>query len=298
MAPVFAVCLCNSAAPKEKSTKWRIEGVSLAADTEPAHKLPDGSAPNKLTAAISSTETRGRFELSTDVRLTEIADSFIWGDRLAVLGRAGRASAVVIFDLARRQMSDWFFCIEPRRIAPGWIAYVEWYPRLFGEAPREVVLIYDLDKAPAENRLPIANHVAIPAPVTAAPVLVGMPVYPEINVQERSYANVVENPADNETVLAYLSFLLLPQKRLVFVAAEGQDFMSSRDFLVVVNLSLGINHPVVKSVGIPKDQLEKPGENPQFVKITGIEPIGENSVRLLVPKSEYGVSSIVVNLNR
>ena len=89
-------------------------------------------------------------------------------------------------------------------------------------------------------------------------------------------------------------YVLLPLKRLVFAAAQGEDFLHLRNYLVIVNLSGGVNHPAIETIDIPKDQFKKAGENPRFVKITGIEQASENAVRLFVPQSDYGVSSITV----
>ena len=276
-------------------TDWKIDGVYLAADSDPTHRLPADTVPNRLTVTVSNAALSVHFDLSSDVRLTAVKESFITGSKLVVLGAAGRASSVVIFDLLQRKEIDWFFCIEPKRISESWIVYVEWYPRLGNEeAPREVLLLYDLrNRSPAENRLPSAVKLPIPAPLASAPVEVGVPVYPELNVRQRSYANVVESSV-NQTIFSDLSFSLLPRERLVFAAAEGHDFPSSRDYLVILDLSRGVDRPIIHTVEIPKDQFKKPGENPHFVKITGIEQASENAVRLFVSQSEYGVSSITV----
>jgi hypothetical protein len=129
-------------------------------------------------------------------------------------------------------------------------------------------------------------------------VQAGRPIYPESNVQQQSYRNVAEGSAENQTVLAYLPFVMLAGERLVFAGAEGQDFTSSRDFLVVVDLSQGVRNPLIETVTIPTDQLPRPGENPRFVQIANIQAAGEETVKLLLPEREYGVSSILVRLPR
>ena len=227
--------------------------------------------------------------------LTEIGNSFVSHDKLAVLGRAGKSSAVYIFDLQERRLIDWYFCIEPKKVSSDWIVYVEWHPRLFGSAAaREVVLLHDLKNDPRHNRLPSPAKEMIPVPITAAPVEVGEPIYPEENVKNRSYRNVLEDSPLDQTVMSNLSFLMLPNQRLVSVAASGGDFPSSRNWLVVIDLSRGVEKPFIETLEIPKDKLQEPGENPKFIKINAIEMASENSVRVLLPATEYGISSIVV----
>ncbi len=279
------------------TANWKIAGISLTADTDATHRLPDGTSPNNLTIVATNQATGSQLTISNCVRLTTVTDAFIRDTRIAVLGRAGRASAVVIFDITQRRLSDWFFCIQPRRVSDNWIVYVESYPsHLYGANPQEVVLIYDLSRSPAKNRLPSAAKLPIPAPVLLSPTQVGTPIYPESNVREQSYTDIVPEESTPETVQTFLPFLMLSGQRLLFMATRGKDFPSSADYLIVVNLSHRIDRPSIQALDIPKDQLKKPGENPNFIQVTGIEAASPDSVRLFVPRSEYGVSSINVSI--
>ncbi len=143
---------------------------------------------------------------------------------------------------------------------------------------------------------PSAEHLPIPAPIRIGPTQVGAPIYPESNIQQKSYQNVVENPTQSETVLLNASFLMLPRFRLILVSRQGEDFLRSWDYVVVVDVSHGIANPVIQRIDIPKNQLKKPGENPQFVKVMGIEAVPPDTVRLSVPQAEYGVNSVVVHV--
>jgi len=171
----------GSAAP---ASPWRVENVSLRIDSE---------RESTLTVRASDGAAGGLVNIESKVRLTDVEQSFVLGDKLAVMGRAGRTWSVVILDLAKGQEIDSFACALPQRLSTNRIAYVEWYPDHFVE-PREVVLIYDLTKSPMENRLPGVRAARIPAPITDISAAVGLPVYPEWNVRNRSYRNAVENP--------------------------------------------------------------------------------------------------------
>jgi hypothetical protein len=91
-------------------------------------------------------------------------------------------------------------------------------------------------------------------------------------------------------------FLLLPSRWLVFVAAQGGDYRTSRNYLVVVDLSRGLLKPTARTVDIPTSSFTKPGRNAKMIRIDRMEKAGDQSIRIFVPESEYGASSEVVNL--
>lgn len=258
-------------------TTWKVDKVSLA---------PGSNLTGRLTVGLSRGSTA--FEITAEVRLTAVADYFVFRDRLVVLGDLGRASGVVIFDLANRKALDSFGCWEARRISDSWIASVEWYPEHGQRWPTDVVLIYDLDKTPAQNRLRSA---------TSESIAVGIPVYPSANAVQESYRNVAPSAELASRIIGAPYFILLPSRWLVFVAAqEGGDYSTMEDHLVVVDLSHGLIRPPAREVEIPTGAFTKTGKNPKMIHIDAMEAVGEQSVRLLLPKSEYGISSEVVNL--
>lgn len=174
--------------------EWKIDNISLTPDSDPAHRLPDNSAPNKLTVTVSNSGLGVHLDLSSDVRLTSVRDSFISNSKFVAIGQAAVPYEVAIFDLSSKRLIDWFDCYGPRRVSDNWIAYVEWYPNHGMGTAKEVLLLYDLAKTPAENRLPSAERLPIPAPIATGASQVGIPVFPESNVQQRSYVNVVQGP--------------------------------------------------------------------------------------------------------
>jgi len=284
-----ALSLLLMSLPGRAETIWRIESASLAPKTD---------VVRQLTVKVAGGAPQAPFAVIVDTRLTKLGDSFVSGDKLAIIGESGRASAVVIVDLSRRREIDWFYCYGPRRVSKDWIVYVEWYPPRGTGVPREVVLLYDLSKSPSENRLPGASKTSLPPPVLAEPIQVGQPIYPEDNVRKSSYSNMRQGAASPETVMTSVPFQMLPSQRLVFLGAEGEDFARSRNFLVVVDLSKGESRPTVRTLEIPKDKLDKPGENTNFVKVTEIKVLSPSSIRLGIPAAEYGTSGITVDIDR
>jgi hypothetical protein len=214
---------------------------------------------------------------------------------LVLLGEAGRADAVVIYDLVRREKVDWFYCYKPQQVSNTWIVYVEYFPSHGTSEPTDVVLLYDLEKTPMENR---TKHetTRIPPDKYESPVEVGMPIYPESNAVQLSYTNHVQDISEARHVLSTPNFLLLPSDRLIFVTSEGSEFTNSKNYLVAISLAEGPAKPKAMQLEIPKVDFKKPGENPSYVKINRLEEASPNQVRLYVPESEYGVGSILVEI--
>ena len=282
---LIAVLSLGGIAPAALAS-WTVTKLNLASTTERV---------NPLTATLTSTTASQTIEVSAGVDLTGVDEYFVSGDKLVVLGEAGRAEEVVIFDLLARRELDWFYCYYPMRLSDDWISYVEFYPSMRSETPTDVVLVYDLTKTPVENRLVKDPSEVIPAPDKRGPVHVGVPVYPERNASQRSYMNALRDSSAAERALAH-TFVLLPPKRLIFVGAQGSDFSRAHDYLVVVDLSQGLANASYKTLPIPKDQLKRPGENIDFVQVSRAEMVSEKTVRLYVPRMQYGVDSILVDI--
>jgi hypothetical protein len=283
-AASFGFAIVSRPAP----TKWKVTNVSLA---------PDSERSSTLTATVKDSIHPRAVEVSASVTLTSVREYFVSGDKLAVMGEAGRAEEVVVFDLLSRREIDWFYCYYPARLSEQWIAYVEFYPSLGADMPIDVVLLYDLTKSPIDNRLTRMPTERIPAPETGPqPVRVGIPIYPPLNAAARSYTNHVRaSSAADEGVFAH-TFALLPPKRVIFVAAQGEGSPNVRNYLVVVDLSRGFANASYRTVEIPKDQLIRPGEIRQFVQVSRAEAVSADAVRLYVPRTDYGVDSIVVKI--
>jgi hypothetical protein len=234
-----------------------------------------------LTAMVKNSIPSQLVEVSAGITLTSVDEYFVSGDKLAVMGEAGHAEEVVVFDLLTRREIDWFYCYYPARLSDEWIAYVEFYPSMGADVPTDVVLLYNLLKYPIDNRLTSVLTERIPTPETGPqPVRVGIPIYPPLNAAARSYTNHVRgSSAADEGVFAH-TFVLLPPKRVIFVVGLREGSPKVRNYLVVVDLSLGFANASYRTVDIPKDQLIRPGENHQFVQVSRAEAVSADTVRL------------------
>lgn len=294
----FVLSVTGVACAGATTDRWRIETVDLTAHTEFARTL---------RAVVADSRQKASVALTADVVLTKVRDSYIYGDRLVVYGEAVNVGAVVVFDLLRRREIDWFFCWRSKQVWPGKILSTEWYPAHgFGTTYDDVLLLYDLRKSPLENRPTASPTLRLPLPPESqdsATSDVGIPIYPQTNVEKNSYENANADGVPWH-VIQWETLATLSSERLAFIVSEVGKSTSS-NWLVIIDLSRGSGSVESKKVDIPKDQLHVDVEwlkdhrrpyNPDLVVVTRIEEVSPTQVRLHVPAGKYGVSSIVVDI--
>lgn len=110
-----------------------------------------------------------------------------------------------------------------------------------------------------------------------------------------SYRNVVENPDEEESIFPS-SVVSLGNDRLAFVVHRGRDSLNAHHLIVAVNLSRGLRAAVIKTYDIPTNGFKRLPQNPHAVAVERMEAVGSDAVRLSVPQSDYGVSSILVKI--
>ncbi len=270
----------------DNASSWQISNLTLKERRERSRNLQFSVAHDRQSA----------INVTAEVVLTRIDSSFVAGDKLAVLGDAGRAQAVIVFDLRQAREIDWFFCYEPKRISPQWIVYVEFYPAHSAGYSTDVVLIYDLGKTPSDNCLDSRGAVHLPPSIGDYAVRVGIPVYPESNASQHSYLNEVESPSRSVIVLGPPFFLLLSSKELVFLSHQGRDAHDYITHLIAVDLSKGVSDARTETINLPFDELPRKSNNPNFLHATRLEEVGPRLVRLILPKEDYGVDSLMVHI--
>ncbi len=211
------------------TAQWRLDTLRIS-------RLPK-SSDSVLTAILHSTSTANRRAvIEGHVVSNAVNSAFITGDKLIIFGDAGRTQAVEIFDIPSRKKLDWLFCYDPRRISQSLITCVEYYPTLAEGQPTDVLLVYDLSKTPQENRLVPAPH--IPPLRTDRPTQVGIPIFPQVNVDRKSYDNHVASVSDSYSVAGSFS-TLISGNRLVFAASQFDSSAHRNTKVIVVDLEHG-----------------------------------------------------------
>ncbi len=273
----------DSSNPPEGS--WNIQKATLS-------RRPDKNG--HFIATVSKKGEARKTTIEDDVPMDELASNYIASDKLILFGHGGNADVVVIFDLLGGKKIDWFYCYQPQRVFNNLIAYVEWYPNHGPDTYTDVVAVYDTRRTAAENRQGRFEGTPV-APTN--PTRVGFPVYPEFNATHHSYSNTVEAQAEVRLVLGHPNFLGLGNDRLIIAVGEepGGDASTLRNHLESIDLSAGISRPTNKSFLIPTGSLLTKSA-PAYIEITSMDAASDNTVRLHVPKTEYGVDSILVEI--
>ena len=244
---------------------------------------------NVLTLKLLNSTGREKV-ITAKLPIMRIKEFFTYNSSAVVTGSAGNSDLVAIFDIGEGQLDSWFFCYSPTRLFTDRIVYTEWYPNHSSDSFNDVVLIYDLNGSKEQNMLESA------AKRDRYPFRFGLPVYPEWNVKHHWYKNVVDLEA-GQIYSVTSPFAALSDDRLCFVGEEGESALTAVSKLVVVELpNAQRTESKLVDIVLPLNQLKMRGANRDTVKVTGIQELPANQVRLLVPKWDYGVSQIVTSI--
>ena len=222
--------------------------------------------------------------LTTQIKYMEIANEL-----LIVFGAIeNTADVVTIFGLNNLKEKDSILCYGPllsrtRR----YIVYKKFYPR-FADPPAtsNVLLIYDLSKAPTENRLDQKER-------NRGPDFVGIPIYPEDNVRKKSYSAWVENPIERHTFYPPDGKYLWANndKKLIIVDKYDGD-----NWLVTIDLSKGLDRIEINKLVIDiskimdvnkkdQDYINKVRKIKEGIIVTDIEGANNNKIKLKLSSS-------------
>lgn len=286
---LFGFFVLLAAAQGADSSRWAIQSIFI---------IPQTSGNNTMSAVIVDNKNHHNIDIRDQVVLTKIAQSFVIDDKLILMGDAGKTQAVEIFDINQQHKIDWFFCYQPQRISESLLAYVEYYPSHSNAETTDVVLVYDLQRGPTDNRLIPAK--TLPPGRYDYPVTVGIPVFPEYNVQHRTYDNTVDNPSDEYAVLGPPFFLMLSSKRLIFIASQGISNENSNtaesNIIISVDLSNGPTKPLIRKIAIPAELTSANDDASTRVEVTSMSEVDPFTADLHVPEQKYGLSSVQVHI--
>lgn len=156
-------------------------------------------------------------------------------NKLVVHGNLERADIIYVVDCETDNVVDMFWCYGPV-LSPSkrfW-AYEKFYPyHGLKSIQTTVVLVYDMERTPLENRVPVQGYTEWPK------VQVGLPIYPGPYVEGKAYLlprQQQENP-----------FWYLRSSPLLWSAnATDVVFLCNHEkqtYIVRVNISAGVERP-------------------------------------------------------
>lgn len=214
---------------------------------------------------------------------------FLENDRLLVLGKLKRAGIVFILDLKECKVLDEFWCYAPTISPTGrFLVYKKFYP-YHGLPPTRttVVLLYDMRKPPAENRVPVVGYTAWPKEQ------VGLPIYPEPYVKARAYVLVEEQLQNPNWYNLGSPFLWSADANDVVFLCNHQK----QTYIVRVNISAGIDKPKIFEAPVivgsfvkpdlPEEYRKKEAARLHMVSATEIHWDGKDHVIVKPNKAYY-----------
>jgi len=202
------------------------------------------SITNKQTQRSETMTVRGRMAAFHELVVTEPAKLVVVGEL-----RYG-GNALLIVDVAEEKLQDiiWTYGYT---FSPSKRLLVYWthYPRMgLPETRRSILLLYDLTKSAAENRLPPSTHQTPEAGGFIPDNAPGIPIFPETNVAKKSYVVNLEEEHIRLSPVLWAE----DEKTIVFI-----EFYQEQNFLVAINLRVGVRKPLIARRRIAIEEVVK-----------------------------------------
>jgi len=205
----------------------------------------------KFTFSVHHKLTQQDSIIEMENMTTEIGEIKIVKDRLVIFGDVSNAAwGVTILDLKRHKEIDFIICYRPQLSeTKRYLIYEKFYPRFSPEEASDLILIYDLEQSPEDNRVEEkyknirekSKRVGDPGYLIASEN-VGYPIYPEENIAKQTYFVWVPSPEERHFILTRGKYLWLDQdNKILFVDGYGGE-----NWLVLVDLSKGLSKMTIK----------------------------------------------------
>jgi len=210
-------------------------------------------------------------------------------NKLVVHGNLKRADIIYVVDCKTQNVVDMFWCYDPV-LAPSkrfWV-YEKFYPyHGLKSIQTTVVLVYDMQRTPLENRVPVKGYTEWPK------VQVGLPIYPRPYLEAKAY--VLQRQQYEEPPWYLRSSPLLWSKDsndVVFLYNHKKQA-----YVVRVNISAGIDKPKILEAPInvgnfvrqdlPEDFRKKEAARLHMVSATEITWDGKDHILVKPSKAHY-----------
>lgn len=231
---------------------------------------------------VRQTESKEERVVTVENLTTELDRAEIAGETLLLFGEmGGKAGAITLVDLETAEATDFILhyaaSLSPSRRYLVFKAFYAPYGML--QTRSDSVMIYDLSRQPAANRLPRTR------PSTMG-TSVGLPVYPPENVDPASYQVWIPNESLQHYVEVQAGFLWArDEKSLYFI-----DRTRNQQLLVRIDLTEGLEEPQIITQPIDPASILAiaPERNKQFHRgkeanyfaITGMQFAPDGRIRL------------------
>jgi hypothetical protein len=231
--------------------------VSLTGPGEPSFDPKTGGRV-KFTFSVIDKTNDHPYPVYLDNVTAQVDHIAIYQGKLIVMGEEAtlHSSVTSLIDLDSREERDSFIGFGQTLSETGrFLSYRKFYPQQTAEpeAMSDLILIYDLDDSADGNR--IRGGEAYKNDPSGRLIEVGHPVYPEVNAGKKHYRVWVREENERHTVIPNGFFWFDHDRKIAF-----GDQIGDETYLVVLDLSDGLNHPIPHKMGIDLMSLLKPEE--------------------------------------
>ena len=246
LPPFLIFLFAQTGEARTTSTENERFVVELVGPGEPRYDPGSGGRVKftfKVTDKVSDQVEARQYPIVLDNITSEIQEIRFAGDQLIVFGSEAtqHSSIITIMNPEDGTVIDSMMGFEFTLSGTGrYLSYRKFYPALGSAPPRQsdLVLVYDLSDSPAGNRL--RDMAVYRGDPIGRLIEVGRPVYPEENIGKTNYRVWVRAKNRRHSIVPKGIFWLEEDRGVVFI-----DRVSGENNLILVNLSAGIDRPVV-----------------------------------------------------
>jgi hypothetical protein len=250
--------------------------VSLTGAGEPFFDPKTGGRV-KFTFSVIDKGNNRQYPVYLDNLTARVDHIAIYQGKLVVIGEEAtlHSSITSLIDLDSRAERDSFIGFGNTLSETGrFLSYRKFYPLQTAEPEvmSDLVLIYDLADTSDGNR--IRGEESYKNDPIGRLIEAGHPVYPEVNAGKKHYRVYVREENDRHTVIPGGFFWFDHDRKIIF----GDQF-GGETYLVVVDLSGGLNHPVIHKTLIHLSSMLRPEEHGSATVLQGADKLKLENVQ-------------------
>ena len=233
----------------------------------------------------------------------EITNLHLFDEHIFIVeAKRRRAHTISVFDLSNSRREDFIWCYKPTP-SPSKRFWVFDKFRSYGPPGTDtgVVLVYDMQKSPTQNRLPRTSTQTI--------ARVGIPIYPESYVTAKAYvadAQLNLTPGWQHSIAS--PFLWSHDEQQVLFLCIHRSERYDRSHIVRVDLSAGVDNPRIfeRPIIMTSDFLKTatPGQPPReldaslrknrYLSAETIEWLGSTQVVIKTHSASYHLKEEII----
>jgi hypothetical protein len=219
----------------------------------------------KFTFSVTDKVNNRQYPVYLDNVTAKVFSLSIFQGKLIVMGEEAdlHSPVTTLIDLKNREEADSFIGFGNTLSPTGrYLSYRKFYPPQTAEPPlmSDMVLVYDLADSADGNRM--RGEDAYRNDPIGRLTEVGHPIYPEINAGKKHYRVWVPEENKRHAIIPNGFFWFDHDRKIAF-----GDQIGDEDYLVVVDLSNGLAHPVIHRMQIDLRSMLRPEdrENPSIL---------------------------------